>query len=694
MATAQEQQGPIPPCWIQDPMIRAPQGPESWVIYIVAKIADNYRPLAVATLLQGDIDPIQFREINAVCRHIVPIFSDPANKLAIASEMNLAAEFYHDPQNLRLPVQELPLMDHQEILRNMGGPSVDYSRIPEFPFISTSLLLGDNSLVPMPLGTVFRDENAYFGMVVFDISNLEDLKYGIVAFQSQIMIFLETMAAWRQWTDWGRGPDGRRELKVESERPRHAISAKTYLMKFGTEYGGPTADNTAFEPLSVVEPAAFQLIWPSGQKSPEDTVHQNRVPSVQPLLDITVTTLVESISATDVLDSSLFDEPRRLPAFKKALRRVLQERSATLRQSRSTAYLIALAFDGETHLDLARFRGLSAKTISDALETKELKHIKTLSICVDFLSSMPVDIASMLSSHLSLAEIYLLQSATRKDDEASIQTLLELFKYIDPAPHIPKIFVSGVFSAALRRQAWLPKECTAPASIAPIQCIFRRKLSNPRLLPKKHWFWKSYYIGDGLLNPHQFAAGFLNWLRSPGSKLHSFTTGPPTLKDSDTAGVELTPIPADTLRATAHLLPGSSHVLVSHETHWDREANERNRRTGGWEPTEFTYVRFAFIQISNDFRVQSATPDTPLRLKKEDVSVRGLKEFLDTTASTKGELDIGTDSGSIERRLRELGESIECGDRQARKPADLETVAVMSEDEVCEALNEMLQALK
>jgi hypothetical protein len=425
------------------------------------------------------------------------------------------------------------------------------------------------------------------------------------------------------------------------------------------------------------------------------------VSSVRPLLDIAVTTLVESTASTEVFDSSLFDEPRRLPAFKKILRQVLQEKSASLGQSRSIAQLIALAFEGETHLDLARFRGLSAKTISDALEMDELGQIETLGVCVDFLSSIPVDIASMLSTRLSLSEIHLLQSATREDDELSIQTLLELFKYIEQAPRVPKIFISGVYSAALRRQTWLPKQYTVPASIAPVQCIFQRTLPNARGLPK-HWHWQSFYIGDGLLNPHQLAAGLLNWLRMPDFGLYKFATGPPTLKDGDTSRVELTPIPADNLAAVcgyrssfparAQLVPGSSHVLASFEKHWDRETNERNVRTGGRESTEFKYVRFAFIQISNDFSVQSATPDTPLRLTKEDVSVRGLKEFLDATASTEGGLGVGVDSASIERRLRELGESIACAYGQGRRPADLEVVGVMSEDEVCEALDEMLEA--
>jgi hypothetical protein len=238
----------------------APRGPESWVIYIVADIIDSYRPLAVATLLRTDRDRVRHTKVIAFCHHLVSILSDPSNKLAIASEMSLAAEFYHAPHDLRVPIQELPRMDAQEILQNLGGPSMDYHRIPEFPFLSTSLLLAGafaavDTPIRVPLRTVFRDDDPYLGMIVFDISNLEDLKYGIVAFRSQIMVFLETMAAWHQWTDTGIMLGGRNELKVESERPRHALSAKMYAAKFGEVV---VDSPSALESLSVVEPAVFQ----------------------------------------------------------------------------------------------------------------------------------------------------------------------------------------------------------------------------------------------------------------------------------------------------------------------------------------------------------------------------------------------------------------------------------------------------
>ncbi|KAI8623456.1 hypothetical protein F5Y19DRAFT_458393 [Xylariaceae sp. FL1651] len=703
MATAQQEPDPVPPCWIKHPL-SPPHSPESWVVYIVAEIAGAHRPLAVATLLKTDVDSVGCTELMLLCRHIVSIFSDPANKLAIASEMSLAADFYQDPSNLTLPVHEVPRMDDKEILRNIGAQSNKYRGIREFPFISSSLLLAgvlaaDDIPIPMPLGTVFRDENPYFGMVLFDISNLEDLKYGFVAFQSQEMIFLQTLDPWRKWVEMGTELGGTKELRVESERPRHAISAKACATRFEPK---ALDGASAIEDLSVVEPIAFKLIWPSEQETLGETAHQVRRQSIRPLLDITVTTLVESATDTEAFDLSLFDQPRRLPNFKNALQRVLQERSANIGQFHSTAQLIALAFEGETNLDLTRYRGLSVKTISSALEMAELCQIKTLSVCVDFLSSSPVELALMLS-RLSLSEIYLLQSATRESDELSIQTLLELFQCTDLAVYPSKIFVSGVYSAALRCHAWLPAECNVPELLSPIQYIFQRIQTNVRGRPRKYWHWGSYYIGDGLLNPLQFAAGLLNWLKRPDFGLYRFASGPPTLQDDDTSRIEMTPIPADniadnggyksSLPMRKRLLRGSSHVLISREKHWDRETHERNVRTGGWEATEFDYVRFAFVQILNDVGVQAATTAVSPGFKREDVLVRGLKEFLGATASAEGE-SIEVDPAIIEKRLEETGEYIAHQYGQGRRPDGLEVVGVMSEDEVLEALNEMLESFK
>ncbi|KAI0206131.1 hypothetical protein F4808DRAFT_408971 [Astrocystis sublimbata] len=666
----------------------ATQGPDSWVVYIVAEIAGAHRPLDVTTLLCTEDERVGCAKVITLCRYIVSIFSDSANKLAISSEMSLATDFYQDPSNLMLPVHELPTMNADEIQRNLDGPRRDYRCIREFPIsssvmVAAALATGDRP-TPMPLGTVFRDESPYFGMLVFDISNLEDLKYGFVAFQAQRMVFHNHELG------------GPREVRVESERPRHAISAKAWLDRFeplAMLFPAATNGASAMEALSLVEPITFQLIWPSEQKTLGDDTHQVQKHTIRPLLDITMSTLVESTTDTESFHMSLFDEPRRLPNFKKVLRRVLQERSANLGNFHSTAQLIALAFEGETSLDLIRYGGLSVQTISSALEMAELCQIKTLSVCVDFLSSSPVELALMIS-RLSLSEIYLLQSATRESDEPSIQTLLELFQCADMSAYPSKLFVSGVYSAALRRHAWLPELRKVPESLSPVQYIFERIQMNAIGRPRKYWDLNTHFIGDGLLNPLPFTSGLLNWIKEPDIDLFGLAAGPPTLQDDDTSRIEMTPIPTgiiadDPVEGLSPIIRvcfrrGSWHVLLSREKHWDRETDERNVRTGGWEQPVFTYVRLAFIKILNDACVEAVDTGTTY-VGKEDVSVHGLKEFLDTTASV-------VDSAVIEKRLEETGEYLAHKPDQGRRPDGLEVIAVMSEDEALEMLNETLKS--
>ncbi|KAI0543938.1 hypothetical protein F4679DRAFT_566891 [Xylaria curta] len=706
-------QDPIPPCWIPHPFT-TPHGPKSWVFYVVADISGCHRPMAIATIPEADFDNMSPAALLLACLHIVSILSDPANKLAITSELSVAADFYRDGQDSPSPAYELP-NNSQEILRSLSRASSQEPGVPEFPFISTCLLIagglasGNGPPAAKPLGTMFRDVNPYFGMVAFDISDLENLKYGIVAFQSQKMVFFDTMDSWRRWRDSGQEPGGPQEEKVENERPRHAMSAKEYWTRFGaTTESYPVSIETVaagaidvLERVSLVNPAAFQLIWPPEQETEGGASRPLQKHSVRPLVDITIRALVDSTLNTESFDPSLFDEPRQLRTFKDVLRRILQERSEKLRQSHSTAQLIALAFEGEIHLDLVRYKRLSTKTISAALQMTELSQVRTLAVYVDSLTSSPAELAGVLSTCPTLSEVYLLQSPTRESDEASIECLLQLFKHADQNPHYSKVFVSGVYSAAFRRRTWLPATSNVSASMFPVQYIFKRTQLNARGRPRKYWNWRSHFVGDALLKADQFAAGFLRWLNAPDDYLFRFAASPPTFEDEVISRIELTPIPAENFICRGYsksLLPtrerfvrGSWHVLVSHEKHWDRETHENNVRTGSWAATEFNYLRFAFVQVLTDLDIRTmATATTHGRFQREDIAVRGLKEFLDAVEDAQVRAKV--ESEVVEKRLRETGESLARAYGQGRQPDSLEVIGVLSQDEACEALNEMLEA--
>jgi hypothetical protein len=111
--------------------------------------------------------------------------------------------------------------------------------MPEFPFVSTRLLLGAsfNSRngccggfgKPKPglLGTVYRDDNLKYGMVIIDITDLDFIRYVIVGFTARTMI-------WDEGREWDpEGPDGDRVPTLENDRPRRPLAASAYIGKFG-----------------------------------------------------------------------------------------------------------------------------------------------------------------------------------------------------------------------------------------------------------------------------------------------------------------------------------------------------------------------------------------------------------------------------------------------------------------------------
>ncbi|KAI1385352.1 uncharacterized protein F4822DRAFT_412827 [Hypoxylon trugodes] len=673
---------PVPPCWIDEPF-RKPRGPGSWVVYVVAKIDAHHRPLAVLSLRESDIFSIDNDRVIDLCRRGVAAFSDPTNRTPLMSELSLAAGFYNDPQTADLPVHELPDVNHIDFI-NRRKIAPLYHNIPEFPFISTCLLLASGrpfTTHPQPLGAVFRDESPFYGMVVFDISRLDEVRYGIVAFSAQPIVFIETREEWRNYIELGHELRGKRELRVEDERPRVALSVKSFADKFGCKNASSGA---RLEKVPLIETAAFDLVWPL-RSSDSDANRPLKRQFTRSLRDRAIITLIESTLETDAFDMSLFDEPRKLPSFQDSLRRLIQAKPELLGQSQSTAQLIALAFEGKKHLDLARQKGLTAGIIRTVLEMDELKQIESICICIDRISSPLSQLVEVLSSFPTLRDVCLLQSPTRETDLPSAEMFLELHK--NSKNPLQRVVIAGIYSTSLRRQPWLPETgFTPPISKFPVHYVFHREQHRTR---RNWWNSKRYFVGDGLLAPHHFAAGFLHWLESPDFALFAFARGPPNLEEI--SRIEVTPVPAENFHAqrkrsshasTRGLVRGSWCAVASVEKYFDNEAQQRNIATGGWEATDARHIKFALVQLLIDVEAK----DMPVVLNPEDVRVCGLKEFLNDTTEE------GVDAPLVERRIAEVGEKIADWPNQGRLGVDLEWVGVMNNQEGLEALNQLLKS--
>lgn len=119
------------------------------------------------------------------------------------------------------------------------------------------------------------------------------------------------------------------------------------------------------------------MIWP---------VTPRTLPSVLPQyspcrteFDESIVDLVDAALTREEVDVSHFDSFRNLDHFQDTLRSVLPQMLRHFSASGAVDQLVRLAFDGCEHMDIVDFKGLSAGTVSEALETKELSGVKEIS---------------------------------------------------------------------------------------------------------------------------------------------------------------------------------------------------------------------------------------------------------------------------------------------------------------------------
>ena len=237
------------PHWVEHPL-QGPEGPASWVFYVISQIDGQQRPLAVVirqAITIANFEPSRGEDITPSCLRTLKIFSDPANRVAIESEVDIATDFYRESDNLSLPTAELP--DFMKFTRSYGIHS-DWN-MPEFPFVSTCLLLGVGLPPSMsmsrsgPLGTVYRDKDIRHGLVVVDITDLDNIRFGIIAFTVRLMV-------WDEGHEWNlEGPIGTPVPTLENDRPRRPLSAAQYIAKFRYDSSPEVSELEKIPPIDV-----------------------------------------------------------------------------------------------------------------------------------------------------------------------------------------------------------------------------------------------------------------------------------------------------------------------------------------------------------------------------------------------------------------------------------------------------------
>lgn len=434
------------------------------------------------------------------------------------------------------------------------------------------------------------------------------------------------------------------------------------------------------------------------------------------------TSLLERISTMQSFDISLVNKLRTLPDFRIRLFRYLCERlkEKSFLPPKILGTLLGIVFDAQQHLDWVSLDGLPTDAIATALETQELKAANSISLCIDTIQGTPKQLLKALSLSSSLRELYFFQGPSREDDNASTELFLELLSTSHLSLYRYKIVLTGPFSSSLSNKIWLPQTDFKLNTYAfPIEYMFVRhqitgsSLTNPVFLPNH------FYLGDALLKPERFAAGFLQYLRSlvtgdgeMETQLYSFACAPSTL--TDMSGKEVSPIPAENFTIPVRpikrevermlmdglhtelghdsMLPecwplvrdlvcGSWVVLVSKDQYRDPEAIRiRDRNTFPWPSTQANFIRYAFVRLKTQISVESV----PKNLGPEMLEVGGLKEFLQATAPE-------VDHDLVDQRLKELGVYISNASEQIPLGPGLEWLSVLELQDACIVLKDFLE---
>ncbi|KAL1607876.1 hypothetical protein SLS60_002814 [Paraconiothyrium brasiliense] len=261
--------------------------PRSFLFYVVANIGPggSTRPLAVAYRQGNDVSSSPLSRIENVVNDIlslVNVLSEPANQTPLEAERALATDWYLQRKDTNTEPRPAALADSPQ--PPFRGWKEEWKTImqPELPrndtageFPSTSaclvsgLLRGSKStrtgdVQLQSLSTPFYGDCLEYGMVVVDISNLEHIKYGIVAFPVRYMAHVDYHSECGGWDPVEDDPPRKEpDIVLVDERPRVPLSILGYVCEyFPLRKDDPKVLELQAYP-HVDDPSVLDYIWPS-----------------------------------------------------------------------------------------------------------------------------------------------------------------------------------------------------------------------------------------------------------------------------------------------------------------------------------------------------------------------------------------------------------------------------------------------
>ncbi|KAJ2988176.1 hypothetical protein NUW58_g4117 [Xylaria curta] len=661
--------------------------PRSFIYYIVADVrpTNSHWPLAVTLRQATSLDPNprfagqctedRVRQVLEDCMRIVNILTEPSNRTALEAELGLAANWYQGP-NYRAPARvEVPDRQQPGVHFSWKNSKEQVPELPwpcgirEFPFISTCLRPALNPrgtrvghVQEQPLGTLFRDDRLEYGMVVLDISDLSQVRYGIVSFAVKYMCEVDVS----QVGDWdhveGQPPERDPVPTLEERRSRVPLTSVKLMRKY---MRGISLLGESFQALSrirVVSSATLKYIWPAKGVPSNDFQDYSTGPSNSPGnpkyidgLDQAIENLMQGTAHSEDFDISSIRQSVLHPEFQTRLLSRLLKAPLSLGASKSSMQLLQLAYAGHSHLNWVTYGNLNYEGVAAALQSDQLKECKALSLCIDHLGGSPDALFDALLHLKSIREINFFQQPARENDELGSR----LFAQICASSSGPSllrernILLTCAYSAPLQRKVWLPDiesrrlhrvlNWTPPVHAFPVQHMFAHQqfvgLGDSTTFRPCYFF-----LGDALLNPERFATGFLKYCCSvlTDGDMFSFACSPPTLLmyKEKSPGMRISPIASENFAVprrwdVASIVngspsgkqvecwpmvrdfePGGWTVLVSHEWYVSPEVDRGKPRPDLGYDTEVPFIRYAFIRTRRHINVNDATNNSASPLEE------------------------------------------------------------------------------
>ncbi|KAH7016981.1 hypothetical protein EDB80DRAFT_677823 [Ilyonectria destructans] len=478
--------------------------------FVIARIGKTHRSLAAISL-----DSPRGYDLARVCLRLIQIFSDPANRITLKQELNMAAEFFND-------FTEENHFDGQTMR-------------PGFSFITACLLIGvgyNPNNWPVRRSFLEVQQQLYNApqtaplnnneITILDITDLENGSYCFLTSDKlQIRDYFEMESSWGHSSL--RDPEPYTKPQTCSQYVSRHIEHNRNTIYYGNNDDKVKGEiiNT-FEKIPLVTVRALQEVWMfnNGFEGHFPLQPDDQSPKRGPKLSLrcqAAAKLFDSISSSEISPSYLYDMDW-MPGFGLTVKEYLLRNKDRVGVSPSWAPLLEIACAGETFLEWHQFKNLSSQALKAVFNNDILSKVTGISLPPPSAPDTPKDIVEALSILKTLDTLQVLDYPNRRDESMSIEMHESLTKL---APGLVKksLVLSHLFS-------W------EPLRILPVQDpkaltafpVFQLLLSYADWSPEEQHS-SCLNLRDAFITPVEFVSGLLQFLKLFLSGAHEVLAG-------------------------------------------------------------------------------------------------------------------------------------------------------------------------